>query len=109
MLGLAAHKHWDLIKYVFFIPFYWLLMSFAAIKAFNQLIFNPHYWEKTNHGLHLPQSAKSKKVLHAINPANLLPNTLPSFSKLFLVNFIQALDLKFQQQCLVVVSLLVLH
>ena len=51
MIGLARYGHWDLLKYVFFIPLYWILMSFAALKAFYQLIFNPHYWEKTRHGL----------------------------------------------------------
>lgn len=32
-------------------PFYWVLMSMAAIKAVVQLIFQPSYWEKTFHGL----------------------------------------------------------
>jgi glycosyltransferase XagB len=53
MIGCAARKHWDLIKFVFFIPFYWLIMSIAAVMALWQLITKPHYWEKTNHGLHL--------------------------------------------------------
>ena len=30
-------------------PFYWLLASLAAYKAVWQLIFRPHYWEKTDH------------------------------------------------------------
>ncbi len=30
-------------------PFYWLLTSVAAYKALWQLIFRPHYWEKTDH------------------------------------------------------------
>jgi hypothetical protein len=29
------------------------MMSVAACKALGQLIWNPHYWEKTVHGLHL--------------------------------------------------------
>lgn len=32
-------------------PFYWVLHSIAAYKALWQLIRNPFYWEKTNHGL----------------------------------------------------------
>jgi len=32
-------------------PFYWIMMSIAAAKAFYQLIFQPSYWEKTVHGL----------------------------------------------------------
>jgi glycosyltransferase XagB len=33
------------------LPLYWILMSIAAVKAFVQLIANPSYWEKTQHGL----------------------------------------------------------
>lgn len=33
------------------VPFYWVLMSIAAIKGTYQLIRNPSYWEKTFHGL----------------------------------------------------------
>jgi len=32
-------------------PLYWMGMSLAAVKAFLQLLFNPQYWEKTQHGL----------------------------------------------------------
>ncbi len=64
MIGAAKRGHWEIMKYVFFIPFYWLMVSLAAAKAFNQLIFRPHYWEKTNHGLHL-----SKKTFPALAPA----------------------------------------
>jgi len=53
MVGCAKHGHWNLIKYVYLVPFYWLMISVAAVKAFYQLVFRPHYWEKTNHGLHL--------------------------------------------------------
>jgi glycosyltransferase XagB len=33
------------------LPAYWVMMSIAAAKALLQLIFNPAYWEKTQHGL----------------------------------------------------------
>lgn len=32
-------------------PFYWLLHSAAACRALWQLVFRPHYWDKTTHGL----------------------------------------------------------
>jgi tRNA threonylcarbamoyl adenosine modification protein YjeE len=32
-------------------PLYWVLIAFAAWKAVWQLVFKPHYWEKTVHGL----------------------------------------------------------
>ncbi len=53
MIGCAKRGQWDLVKYVFLVPFYWLLMSVASWKALHQLIFKPHYWEKTVHGFHL--------------------------------------------------------
>lgn len=57
MIGCAKRGHWGLIKFIFVIPVYWVLASVAAFKAISQLIFKPHFWEKTNHGLHL--TAKS--------------------------------------------------
>lgn len=53
MIGCAKRGHWHLIKYVYIIPVYWLMISIAALKAAYQLITKPHYWEKTTHGLHL--------------------------------------------------------
>lgn len=50
MLGCMLRKQYGSIKYMFFAPFYWLMMSAAAWKAFGQLITKPHYWEKTSHG-----------------------------------------------------------
>ncbi len=51
MIGCAKRRHWPIIKYVFFIPAYWFLMSVAATIAAWQIITKPHFWEKTNHGL----------------------------------------------------------
>jgi cellulose synthase/poly-beta-1,6-N-acetylglucosamine synthase-like glycosyltransferase len=31
------------------LPLYWLLMSVAIYRAFFQLLFRPHYWDKTTH------------------------------------------------------------
>jgi len=53
MIGCAKRGRWDLVKYIFFIPFYWILASVASIKAFYQLLAKPYYWEKTMHGMHL--------------------------------------------------------
>lgn len=57
MIGCARRGYWHLIKYAYLVPFYWLLMSFAAWKALYQLFVKPFYWEKTQHGLHLKQKA----------------------------------------------------
>jgi hypothetical protein len=40
-----------LLLYSFTNPLYWVLHSIAAYIALWQLIRNPFYWEKTNHGL----------------------------------------------------------
>lgn len=58
MLGLAKREQWDLVKYVYFVPFYWLAISIAGGIALYQLIFKPHYWEKTIHGLHLNKNTR---------------------------------------------------
>ena len=57
LLGSARRGNYDLIKYGLLAPLYWLMMSAAAGKALTQLIRNPHYWEKTKHGLHLDAGA----------------------------------------------------
>ncbi len=33
------------------VPFYWMMMSIAAVKAMWQLVVTPSFWEKTAHGL----------------------------------------------------------
>jgi hypothetical protein len=75
MVGAAKRKQWTLIKYIFLIPFYWLMMSVAAGIAFFQLITKPHYWEKTKHGLHLKEQRSSVRVRWPV------VNVLNSFSK----------------------------
>jgi cellulose synthase/poly-beta-1,6-N-acetylglucosamine synthase-like glycosyltransferase len=62
LLGSAHRNNHDLIKYGLLAPFYWLLMSVAACKALWQLIWSPHYWEKTQHGLHLEDNADATVV-----------------------------------------------
>ncbi len=51
MVGAFKRHYYTLIPSAFLSPFYWLMMSVAAYKAFWQLIHNPFYWEKTTHGL----------------------------------------------------------
>ncbi len=53
MLGCAKRGQWSLMKFVLLVPFYWIAVSIAGIRALYQLIVKPHYWEKTIHGLHL--------------------------------------------------------
>ncbi|RJR25967.1 hypothetical protein C4578_00235, partial [Candidatus Microgenomates bacterium] len=58
MIGLAKRNHYEIIKYVFLIPFYWWGMSIAAWKALYEMVYKPHYWAKTVHGLHFGNRKK---------------------------------------------------
>lgn len=60
MIGCAKRKQFSLIKYIFLVPFYWIMVSVAASIAAYQLFAKPHYWEKTNHGLHLANQTSGK-------------------------------------------------
>lgn len=59
MIGSARREQYAIIKYAFFTPFYWLCMSLTAWLAVYKIILQPHYWAKTQHGLHL----RKKKIL----------------------------------------------
>jgi len=61
MIGCAKRGQWSLIKYVFLVPIYWVLASFAAVIALYQLIVKPHFWEKTLHGFHLAHAEAKKE------------------------------------------------
>jgi len=50
----------NLILYALISPLYWVLISIAAWKGFLQLLWAPHYWEKTLHGL----SPEETPVVH---------------------------------------------
>jgi glycosyltransferase XagB len=62
MIGCAKREYDDIIKYVFLVPFYWLAISIAAWRAVSKMISSPHYWSKTEHGMHLNHA---KSVSHA--------------------------------------------
>lgn len=69
MIGCARREQWELVKYAFLAPFYWLMMSFSAWIALYQIIVKPHYWEKTKHGLHLEKPAQETRRLIVTRPA----------------------------------------
>ena len=48
--GAFGRRHYDDVKWAFLVPFYWILMSIGAWKAFGQLFTRPNFWEKTDHG-----------------------------------------------------------
>jgi cellulose synthase/poly-beta-1,6-N-acetylglucosamine synthase-like glycosyltransferase len=51
MMGPYKRGTFDLILWSLLNPVYWVLHSVASYKALWQLLFKPHYWEKTEHGL----------------------------------------------------------
>ncbi len=51
MLGPIRRGWLNLIPFSFTLFGYWVLISVAAYKALFQLISNPFFWEKTQHGL----------------------------------------------------------
>ncbi len=59
-VGSYIRKYYELVKYSLIIFPYWVLMSIGAWKGFLQLVFKPHYWEKTKHGLHLKKMGEEK-------------------------------------------------
>jgi cellulose synthase/poly-beta-1,6-N-acetylglucosamine synthase-like glycosyltransferase len=62
IMGCVKTGQWNLIRYVYLIPLYWVLISVAGFLAFYQLIFKPFYWEKTVHGLHLKKNLVKPQV-----------------------------------------------
>ncbi|PRY78403.1 cellulose synthase/poly-beta-1,6-N-acetylglucosamine synthase-like glycosyltransferase [Yoonia maritima] len=54
-----ANKSW-LFKWAFTLSLYFPLGALAAYKGIYELVTKPFYWDKTAHGLLLPQSWKSR-------------------------------------------------
>ncbi|MCK0439353.1 glycosyltransferase [Gordonia alkaliphila] len=51
IVAIREERRPELFWSALIVPFYWVLMSIAAIKGMWQLITSPSYWEKTVHGL----------------------------------------------------------
>lgn len=83
MIGTAKREHFQVVKYVFLIPFYWFLVSYAAFIGLYQLIAKPHYWEKTVHGLHIKKTVRKARLLQLSESFSLsfswFPKTTLSF------------------------------
>lgn len=58
MIGVVKRGQWSLVKYIYLVPLYWLMISAAGFVALYQLLWKPHFWEKTIHGFHLDKSAR---------------------------------------------------
>jgi len=45
-------------------PFYWVIISIGAWKGFIQMLYKPHYWEKTVHGLDAGTEPSAEQLQH---------------------------------------------
>lgn len=63
MIGSMKHKQYEIIEYVFLVPFYWLAMSIASWIALLQFIKAPFFWAKTKHGLHIKNNTVINNTL----------------------------------------------
>ena len=68
MIAVFLRKNYALLPFALLNPFYWLLHSIAAYKAAAQLITNPFYWEKTQHGLAV-FTTNDGKMKHVLAPS----------------------------------------
>ncbi len=62
-------KWWETAPAILLFPFYWILHSIASFRALWQLITNPHYWDKTEHGqtAYAHQTSQSCQQQLAVN------------------------------------------
>ena len=51
MLAVFKRRYYELILFALLNPIYWIMHSVSAYKGLWQLVYNPFFWEKTNHGL----------------------------------------------------------
>ena len=67
MLAVFKRRYYELILFALFNPIYWIMHSISAYKGLWQLVYNPFFWEKTNHGLTKVSHSASAS---AANPTN---------------------------------------
>lgn len=51
MVAVSRLQHRHLIKYVLTLPFYFPMAAISAYKALKEMVFEPFYWDKTQHGV----------------------------------------------------------
>jgi glycosyltransferase XagB len=65
MIAPVRRRWLDLVPYALTVFWYWVLMSIAAYKGLWQLLTNPFYWEKTQHGISKHTAAELEQALAA--------------------------------------------
>jgi cellulose synthase/poly-beta-1,6-N-acetylglucosamine synthase-like glycosyltransferase len=62
IIGCMKRGQYSLVKWTLLMPIYWMMASAAAYFALYQLVFKPHFWEKTLHGLYVRKSDSASKI-----------------------------------------------
>ena len=65
MIAPVRRRWLNLVPYALTVFWYWVLMSIAAYKGLWQLLTNPFYWEKTQHGISKHTAAELELALAA--------------------------------------------
>ena len=55
LVGAFRRGRFELVKYCLLSPIYWLMLAYASIRAAIEIVFKPHHWSKTKHGVNLNQ------------------------------------------------------
>ena len=51
MVAVSRREHRHLMAYVLTLPLYYPMAALSAYKAIKELVVEPFYWDKTQHGL----------------------------------------------------------
>lgn len=60
----SSGRFWQMLARIPAMPLYWLCVSIAGWRAAFQLVFDPHLWEKTDHGMALNRTSASQMIKH---------------------------------------------
>ena len=55
LVGAFRRGRFELVKYCLLSPIYWLMLAYASVRAAIEIVFKPHHWSKTKHGVNLNQ------------------------------------------------------
>ena len=55
LVGAFRRGRFELVKYCLLSPVYWLMLAYASVRAAIEIVFKPHHWSKTKHGVNLNQ------------------------------------------------------
>lgn len=73
LIGSYQRGRMNLVKWSLFSPLYWVLLSIATVRATIQIVFQPHYWEKTKHGVSvIPEETKNYTQIYPVRRGRFL-------------------------------------